>query len=267
LKEIEMRTYLTAPSTYYISADGSDATGDGSSDNPWVTPAHAYAWCRDNLDLGGQKVTIQLLTGIVGSSTLVGPLTGQVRADDFQFLGNSAAPHCVTVVDPAPGATLFLAQEGARFGVCGMLLGAPGVGGFGLIVSEGVIAAHNLWFNTMGASSLDAAGPRSMIVGSGTLIWMHAQTFQCGAVAEDNAMIALCCNLTISGVPTFTGAFVQGDLGGMIDATGAIVHPGSAQGRRYLAAGGGKVFTGGTGNPNFFPGSIAGVIDSTSIHN
>jgi hypothetical protein len=45
-------------------------------------------------------------------------------------------------------------------------------------------------------------------------------------VAEGNAVIVLRCKLTINGVPTFTGAFVQGDLGGMIDATGAIVYPG-----------------------------------------
>ena len=261
-----MRTYLTAPSTYYISAIGSDSSGDGSVANPWATPAHAYSWCRDRLDLGGQKVKIQLLTAILGGSTLVGPLTGQARADDFQFVGNASAPQLIAVTDPAPGARLFLAQEGARFGVSGMSLGAPGADGFGLIVSEGVIAASNLWFNTMGASSLDAAGPRSMIVGGGTLVWLHEQTFQCGAVAEDNAMIALCCNLTISGVATFTSAFVQGDLGGIIDATGAIVSPGCAQGRRYLAAGGGKIFTGGTQDPTFFPGSIAGAVDCTSVH-
>jgi hypothetical protein len=38
-----MRTYLTTPRTYYISAASRDATGDGSFGNPWMTPAHAYA--------------------------------------------------------------------------------------------------------------------------------------------------------------------------------------------------------------------------------
>ncbi len=252
------RTYLTGPATYYVSNSGSDAIGDGSSAHPWATLAHAYNWCRDALDLGGQKVTISVPASYVGSTTCVGPMTGQVLPSDFSFVG--AGPGSCSIGNPAAGNCLFLAQEGARFGVRGATLSS---GGFGIVCSDGVIEIGNLYFNTMTNSSLDAASPRAQIYlkAGDTLTWLNGQSFTSAATAEDHGMIILAGTLTISGSPTFTGAFLQSDLGGMIDYSACTINPGSAVGKQFNALSFGLVFSGNApGTPCALPGNAAGTV-------
>jgi len=249
-----MREYLTSNRTYYVATTGDD-NGDGSAARPWRTNQHAYDWCRDKLDLGGRKITIQMVGNLAGGSTLLGPMTGIKAPEDFAFHGGSPSQF---IVSSPNAAFLFMAGDDARFAVQGMTLRSPG--GMGVVSSEGVVKVGDLFFDEMDIS-LDVCSPRSMIVGIGDLFWLH-RPFRSAATAECGGQINLSCNLIISGAPNFSGAFAQADLGGGIDATGAKVSHGAATGNRYGSFSNARVFTGlSKGDPaaqTFFPGDKPG---------
>ena len=52
---------------------------------------------------------------------------------------------------------------------------------------------------------------------------------------------------------------------GMIDASGAVVR-GNATGRRFTASMNGIVFTGGTNDRYFFPGSVGGGVGAGGLY-
>jgi hypothetical protein len=212
---------------------------------------------QKNLDLCTFPVTVQLQTNLTGSFVFSGQLVGAISPASFTILG--AGPPTTTVSSTAAGALLFELLNDATICVSSMTLRSTGAGGMGIVVVQGHAIADNLWFGAMGGAALDAAGPRSVIQGQGTLIWLFENTSY-GAIAEDHALIALPCVLQISGAPNFGGAFVQGDLGGMIDATGSTIMRGSATGTTAHALSLGIVFTGGTGNTMYFPGSSAAIV-------
>jgi hypothetical protein len=252
LKEIVMRTCLTADLDLYI-ADGGKDTNDGSRSQPLATMLHAWQVTRDSIDLCGHAVRFNLLTGLIESPTLEGPFTGQVKAEDVSFVG--AGPS-TTSLRAQPNGFNFYAREEARFAVTGVTLGG---GDMGIVVEAGSVKAGAIWFDAMSVC-VDTAGPRARFTGIGDLTFLF-KNFRAAFVAEDHSQIELPCGLVISGAPNFSGAFVQADLGAMIDATNAKVAPGSATGQRYHAYSLGIVFTGGSGGPNFFPGNKPGDVN------
>jgi hypothetical protein len=247
-----MRTCLTADLDLYISDGGKD-TNDGSRSQPLATMLHAWQVTRDSIDLCGHAVRFNLLTGLIESPTLEGPFTGQVKAEDVSFVG--AGPS-VTSLRALPGGINFFAREEARFAVRNVTLAG---GDMGIVVEAGTVKAGGIWFDTMGVC-VDACGPRARFTGIGDLTFLFRQ-FRSAFTVEDHGQIELPCSLIISGAPNFANAFVQADLGGMIDATNAKIAPGSATGKRFNAYSTGIVFTGGSGGPNFFPGNMAGDIN------
>jgi hypothetical protein len=246
-----MRTCLTADLDLYI-ADGGKDTNDGSRSQPLATMLHAWQITRDSIDLCGHAVRFNLLTGLIESPTLEGPFTGQVKAEDVSFVG--AGPS-VTSLRALPGGINFFAREEARFAVRNATLAG---GDMGIVVEAGTVKAGGVWFDAMGIC-VDTCSPRARFTGIGDLTFLFRQ-FRSAFTSEDRAQIELPCSLIISGAPNFSNAFVQADLGGMIDATNAKVAPGSATGKKFNAYSFGIVFTGGTNNPNFFPGNLPGEV-------
>jgi hypothetical protein len=182
--------------------------------------------------------------------------------------------HNVTVrledsTGPIPPLTigLFFAANGAGFTLANLILASPVANGYSVLVGDGAIHVSGLTF-LENRCSLDVAGGRSSITQIGPLTWSNAN-FTFGSVAEDHGQIFLGGALIMEGVPNFgdpaEGAFVQADLGGMIDASGAKV-VGHATGRRYTASMNGIVFTGGTNNLTFFPGSVAGGVGAGGLY-
>lgn len=256
------RTALTSNVIYYVAPTGSDATGDGSAGNPWATPSHAYSVVQRGIDLCGYKITVQLQGGLAGPFGFSGPLVGQVVPSDFEIYGDDTtwpSPANYVVSATGAGAILFYVDNGARFSVRGMTLRSPG--GFGIAVAEGSVQVRNVWFGTMGGAGLDACGPNSIITGKDNLVWLFENT-RAGAIAEDHGQINLPCAMIISGAPNFSLAFVQADLGGMVDASGGSVAPGSASGPRYHAFTNGIIQSGGV----IFPGSVAGSTSTGGVY-
>lgn len=85
------RTKLTGNTVFYVTAAGSDSTGDGSSGNPWATPQFAANWVSANID--GQAFGAQINIG-VGTFVGVGvqPMLGLAY---LEFMG--AGPTSTTL--------------------------------------------------------------------------------------------------------------------------------------------------------------------------
>lgn len=49
--------------TFYFATTGSDATGDGTSGNPWLSPGFGRQYIKNNYDTRGQSITFQLGAG------------------------------------------------------------------------------------------------------------------------------------------------------------------------------------------------------------
>lgn len=262
------RTLLTSDVTYYVSAGGSDSAGDGASANPWATPSHAWDWCRENLDLGGKfKVTLRIQSDLAGTFYLEGAMVGQKRPEDFLIFGDVANPYLYKCTSAVAGDAVFRGEHGAKFKLQGLTLKNAAAGGFGIISStQSFIKGSDLYFDTMGNAAVHCSGGGSWFHGDGTLTFLWT-SFNTGFVCEDMGTLILPCPIQISGCPSFANAFVQADLGGVIDATNmSLPIPGTPSGSRYHAISNGIVFTGGTGNPDFFPGNSAGVVTTGGVY-
>jgi hypothetical protein len=264
------RLVLSEPLDLFIAATGSDAGNNCTArDLPCISAPACYRFVQQHVDLAGLTVTVHVLSNftLVSGWTFSGPLVGAAGPDSFVVGGRSDELPLPTIrlmgspdPDPPPTVGLFFAANGATFTLSNIRLASPLANGYTVLVGDGAVHVANLTF-VENRCSLDVAGGRSSITQTGPLTWSSAN-FTFGSVAEDHGQIFLPGSLVMEGVPRFgvfptEGAFVQADLGGMIDASGAVV-VGRATGRRYTASMNGIVFTGGTGNQSFFPGDIPG---------
>ena len=283
------RTLLEQPLDLYVAAAGSDGPGNNctSPTAPCATPTAAYQFVQRHIDIGGLSVTVHLLSNITVAAgwSFEGPLVGGAGPGSFVIDGGSTSSGTTTgrtegaaaalpvrtvrLVESSAAGTvgLFFANDGAAFTLANMQLASPLANGYTVLVADGAVHVSGLTF-LENRCSLDVCGGRSVIAQTGPLTW-HAANFTFGAVAEDHGVIDLSGPLIMEGSPVFgsqrEGAFVQADLGGMVDGSGAVVS-GGARGRRYVASTNGIVFTGGTGNASFFPGDVAGTVGGGGIY-
>lgn len=254
------RIVLTEDRYYYVNCvKGSDAN-PGIEAQPWLTVSHAYNYARNKLDLGGRySIFVKLQANCTGQNVMSGPLIGQHAPEDFTFMGDCADHAAIAVSASDKNQNIWYADN-SRFAVRCMTV-APSGGGSGFLVSSGFITAGDIAFAGSDSNSwVNVAGPTSTFRAIGPISFLSGGTTNIGFVAEDHGHIALPFPLICADSPVF-GAFVQADLGGMIDASGATVTHSSCKGQRYRALQFGIVFTGGTHDPNFFPGDTAGVVD------
>lgn len=247
------RISLTSDLTVFVNeATGSDTTGDGTSTNPWKHPSRAWDLLVRNYDLRGFKVTIQMQGNITVRNNFNGALVGQINDDDVCVVGDNANPLAFAITGDVD--TLIAVTNGARLSIEGTLMSGPG---FCINVADGVVVAKNLYIGTCG-EGLHAVGPRSVLRCAGT-ITIGNTNMNYFAVSEDGALIAIGCAV-YGQAANFYGAFVQADWGGMVDLSGSNI-TGSAAGRPYIAAAGGKILKG----PTPLLGQGAGVADQWSV--
>jgi len=81
---VDLRTQLTADTTYNVATTGSDTTGDGSIGNPWATVQHAINHVMYNVTGRGVTVKISVATGSYDENLLLGPHEIFAPSGDFQ---------------------------------------------------------------------------------------------------------------------------------------------------------------------------------------
>jgi hypothetical protein len=258
----QYRILLEAPLTLYVNCQSGSDSNPGTESQPFATPKRAYYYAQQKLDLGGNVITAQLQSGCTDVITdLHGPLVGARGATGFVFQGTVGSHGAVLMSTSLPGAWLWHAYNGASYSLQWMQMKATGGGA--VLVGEGVINVGHIYWDAASVAHLDAAGPRSVINTFGQNWILHTGSVNTHAVAEDHALITMSQHLSVSACPYVYNSFVQGDLGGIIDATGFTWSDGCLQGTRYHAVTNGIVFTGhlsGQAPWNFFPGSSPGAV-------
>lgn len=266
------RTLLTADIDWYFNSATGSNSNPGTAAAPFADPAYAYQLAKRTLDLGGQyKIHVHMQgTASNAAWTFVGPLVGAEGPESFVITGTDvysivygAAPNAAASDPATKGGYAFFVKNNAAIRVTNLNMW-PGAGGMGFVAASnsGQILVDNAWGTTNGCAAMfDAAGTGSIVRVNTFVLNSGGGNASYIGVAETSGQIQLAGAWTMNGVPAWTNYFMQGDLKGTIDASGASFS-GAASGKRYHATQLGVVFTGGTGNPNFFPGDQPGVVDS-----
>lgn len=208
----------------------------------------AYAYVRDNIDLGGHTVTIHTPDC---SGVLVGKPTGYGTIVIRGMNGHPGQTNCT-----------FYIADGAEVTLDNMTLsdaGADDVFADGVAVSRGIVHLTNIWIGQCNVG-VHACGSQSLIRGIGPITTLHNTKTLIQFNAENGANIELPCPLIISGGPEF-GSYAQADGGSVIDFAGCVITKAAERGK-YSASmyDGGFVRLGPGMTWNSLPGS--GEVDS-----
>ncbi|MDR6702994.1 hypothetical protein [Agrobacterium tumefaciens] len=255
LEASSFRRRLSADTNFYVATTGND-NNDGSVGSPWKTLTKASNYLQTQIDLNGFTVTINVANGTYTDPfQLAGYVPGQTGPTKVQVVGNVANPtlcfvNCATV-------SPFGASYGAAFQVKGFQVAASSIvaqNGSGLYASNGgTLSYESMAFNAcVYAQVLAELGGYCVSSGSNTI------NGNCSThlFAKDSGTISIANRATtISGGPTFNGAFASAESG-TIEAAGATFI-GVSNGPRYYANANGVIKTNGGGG-NFFPGTAAG---------
>ena len=263
---------------YSSGSDSTSTDGLSTGSSAFASLPYCYNIVRDEWDLNGHVVTAQLPSGtttITAGNTFSGRLVGDSTSfTHAPFVISGSNPSTDIFQSTTASVILLYAIDGAKVAVNNLTLRSSGSGGFICLCSNGTInigiasgtGSGTVYFGAAGNAILDAAAPTSRIrtVCDYTVLSENSNTF---AVSEDHAQIELSSVMNISGSPSMTNAWVQGDLGGMIEATGFSYVSGSPTGVRYKSILNGIVFTGlGTAPATFFPGSVAGSASTGGVY-
>jgi hypothetical protein len=249
-----IRERLTSARTYYVSTTGSDSNTGLTALVPFATIQHAFDVVRDDVDLAGHAVTIQLADGTYTAGAVANRAwTGQ--GDSVTLLGNTGTP--ANVIISTTSANAISAIRGARLTVSGMELrtttsgycldaGAAGVIGVTSSVRFGTAGSGHVVCDSAGLILLDN---NYSIVGAAPF---HILCFAGGHVESIGVTV------TITGTPAFSTAYAEVFRGGSATLSGNT-YSGSATGVRFIVASGGSIMTSGAGL-TALPGDTAGQI-------
>lgn len=254
------RDCFTAPRDYYVDiVSGNDSNSGATAGSAWATAQHAYDTAQRCFDLCAYPMITHISGSGISSVTANGPLVGQGAPEAFTFLGNAGAPWLVTLNTTALQ-PVFAANYGARYKIQGMMVKASAPNASSLMSVFGHLQFGDMFFDAAAVHGY-AVGSGSKTQAVGPITFQHTANCNTAFLSEAGAWIGLGVPIAMAGAPNFSNAFAQADLGGQIDATGAVILPGSASGRRFNAISNGVINTGG-GGANFFPGNSAGYVGS-----
>lgn len=266
-----VRSLLTAPSTFYVAPGGADVPGNGLSiTSPAATIGYILNLLRAAYDLNNQEVTIQLANGTYTENVeLFGQLPGQEAASEVRIQGNMAAPNLVTL----NGDPCFNVNNGGLLQIQGMTLTSS--------VSQCIISqqAARVVFNTCifgaaatgGAHLLAARGGSIRANGNYTIAGggaAHGLAVEAGEIFLDseprnymNPPLGI-PTINLTGTPNFSNAFVVATNLGCMRITATFV--GGATGIRSNARFNSVINIVGQGD-TYLPGSLPGTADTGGI--
>jgi hypothetical protein len=247
------REVLTADRTYYVRTDGSDGnTGlANTSGGAFATIQKAVNVALGTLDFYGCTVTIQVADGTYSAGALIGPGVGITGASKFVIKGNSTTPGNVIVA--VTGNHVFTAESGGLVTIKDMELRTTTSGCQLAATSSGHIEFANIRFGASGEHHV-----LTQTLGKVIAVGNYAITGsgQCHFRAISGVIRTSKFTVTLTGTPSFSGAFAYTEYLGLIDAFG-MTFSGSATGKRYDASSNGVIRTNGAGGA-YFPGNANG---------
>ena len=252
------REVLTGNRIYYVRTDGNDANNgfSNAAGGAFLTAQRAYAVICTTLDLAGFTVTIQFGNGTYGGGVTLS--TGWIGCGTVEFLGDLTTPS--NVVFSRSSANIFTcpAPLAGTLSLRGIKLITTTSGSGIAVTSSGVLVSFDrLEFGACASLHMQVSAPGSMIrgVSGGSYLVSGGSSAHFQAVGGGQIQVTGMA-VTLLGAPAFPYAFADAELGGIIQVQ-FWSFTGSATGRRYIAATGGLLSTGG-GSATYFPGDTAG---------
>lgn len=256
------RDTLTANRDYYVATTGSDSNDGLTSAAAFATLQHAADTIHNTLDLDGFGVTVNVAAGTYnGGFRLDGGCVGLRNHSSIYIIGDINTPSNVIVNCGSDRA--FFANDGGKFQVGGFKVSGNGgaSGGMGLrseFPGSMIYCCDKMEYGTLGCAIsaendgfLFAISPSYTISGNQ---YYHVCAIQGGHVTNRNSAV------TLTGNPAWGGGFAIADRQALLEAF-SLTFSGSATGTRYVADGNSTIFTWG-GGANYFPGSVAGYVQS-----
>ncbi len=257
-------TTLLADTNYHVATTGSDTTGDGSVGAPWKTLQKAFDVVVTYF-LGGFSANIHIADGTyLGVVMDTSNLSGSIN-----FLGNASLVGNV-IIQPnfaspagvcfglgyAHDAGLYVGIQDLTMSGSGVETGLQAVGTAAIVNLLGNIAFTNL------AVCILSSHDSSTYLNTQTLT-LSGNATTAFSITDGSSLIALGPSLTVSGTPAYSNAFMQIDNNSIFANSLNMTFSGAATGRKFIVGSGGVIVTGAplTNNINFFPGSIAGLVD------
>lgn len=252
------RERLMAPRTYFVRADGSDAS-QGLAD----TPGGAFATLQKAvdtvaaIDLGGFSATIQVGPGTWTAPVVLKSLVGGTAV----IRGDEAAPSAVHLTVASGSGCIQAPGVVGKWSVRGFRLSNAAVAG--LIASQNaVLDFQNVEFGACATahvfagtgSKIFATGPYA-IVGDASSHW---SAYDGGAIACQAKTV------TLVGPRAFATAFALAGRCGTL-ALGSNTFVGSATGPRYTASTNAVIDVAGAG-ANALPGNAPGSVASGGVY-
>jgi hypothetical protein len=263
----DFREKLPAARTYYFSASGSDSSNTGlSSASAFLTPQKAYDTIVQNLDLGGQTVTIQ------GTSAATFTASNSIgMSKPWTGGGNLIIDGGGGTFNPSgQGAIYCTANLPGRVTLQNVTLQSSGTAT--AIAVEG--AATISIGSGVEFSSMSGGGDHMSAAGGGVILTPSAYTISGSARIHANARPGGLIDMyagaggvtTISAAVTMSLSFVYAQsLGCVFSVASVRTFSGSSlvTGTRFTALPGGTIYSQG-GGLSYFPGSAAGTPTAVS---
>lgn len=248
------RIRLAAPLTIYVSPSGSDVAGNGlTAGTPFQTITYAYNFIRNNYDLNGNSVTIQLANGTYGQAILNDRIPGQTGSSSITING-SATAGAVSIAASANGQGLVAVIGGAIINLSGITITSGSFTGcIGILCYpfSTALIGSNVTFGAMPGGTHIQCQQGQVQLTNYTISGSATQHF-----VAAGGYIQLLGVGTVTGSPSFTTFATSQNLGSIIGSATAS-YSGSATGTRYSCIMNGVINTLGAG-ASFFPGSVAG---------
>jgi hypothetical protein len=256
----QQRKRLTVPITIYVNSTSGNDSNTGATGSPFRTINRALNYIHNDIDQGGQQVTIQLASGVYDPVAVGTPNQGLIaingdRANPGNYMiKNTNGP----AVNVSSGAQLWL--QGISIEATG---GTTGVGLqsslasaiFFMDVAFGPCSYLHLWGTSGGTVTMPGGGLSYRIYGGG---YGHFQAAAAGVVTIATAIV------TIQNNPIFSSAFAISQTSGTGQVWG-MTFSGTAQGARYLADSNSVINSLGAG-ANYLPGTTPGVTVNGGIY-
>jgi hypothetical protein len=272
------RIVLAGATTFYVSTTGSDANSGLSAASPWATFAHAFAIISSLYDFGGQTVILQIADGTyslangnpqlkvlawLGGGALI--IRGNLANQDAVVISSVNLDAINAIVAPLPGpvqvsflkvttsgsvvfpdfcsginagVTSRFIVDNVDFGPCSFAQMLAQSGGF---ITNSALDGTNKSFTVSGNS-----GRNAYASGLGRISHFG------------QAHVAIPNPLTVSEwVTAGAGGNVTYGFGIAFTGAGGAGAPAAVTGAKFNCNAG--TVTTGTNNPNFLPGSTAGI--------
>ena len=261
LKTLRLPQWLTAARSWYVSPAGNDASGDGSSSNPFKTIQYAINYVSSNFNLDTYPGYIRLSSGVFdedvtlvkyqgttgsmyitgeGQTTLIkGSVTGAASSGSYT-ISDVIVQYAGRTTPGSSSYTALFLNTGSSVRISGLRID---------MTNADISHARNGMWTIGGPLTIDTG---CEITGRGT----RAMYVLGGAI---NLYRDLAVNVEVAS--SFIQAAKMGVFATNPTANGGVnpVITGACTGKRYAAPTISIIDTGG-GGPEYFPGTVAGTL-------